>query len=150
MDPLSALSVAGTAVQFIDFISKLISAGRQLYKDGSLSVNAQAELATKDLKNYSDRMRQFLQLNLTSGYLTKDETTVLEDICDEADRMASSLIKRLGELKAPGKKKGKARAVKSAMLSISAMWDREEIDEFRSKLDVYRGVLDSTVLRTLR
>jgi hypothetical protein len=41
VDPLTALSLAGTIVQFVDFWSKLLLSGRELYKSGtgSLTVN---------------------------------------------------------------------------------------------------------------
>jgi hypothetical protein len=53
MDPLSALSLAGTIVQLIDFGGKLLSDTVQLYKSscGKLDANQQLQLITGDLQS---------------------------------------------------------------------------------------------------
>jgi hypothetical protein len=52
MDPLSALSLAGTVVQFVEFGGKLLKEGRELYRSttGSLTVNDELELVVVDLQ----------------------------------------------------------------------------------------------------
>jgi hypothetical protein len=52
MDPLSALSLAGSIVQFVDFGIKLLSGAGELYRShtGTLKINDQIELTTNDLK----------------------------------------------------------------------------------------------------
>jgi hypothetical protein len=59
MDPLAALSLAGTIVQFVDFGSKLLATGRELYKstNGSLTVNDEIELVTSDLLAITLKLR---------------------------------------------------------------------------------------------
>lgn len=53
LDPLSALSVAASVVQFVDFARKIVSKGKQLYKSpgGALRENEQTETATKRLQD---------------------------------------------------------------------------------------------------
>lgn len=60
MDPLTALSLAGTIVQFVDFGSKLLVECHQLYKSksGSLTVNDELSLATEDLRMVVDKLQQ--------------------------------------------------------------------------------------------
>jgi hypothetical protein len=52
MDPLTALSVAGSVVQFADFGMKLFAEGRELYKStrGILTANDELELVTVDFQ----------------------------------------------------------------------------------------------------
>ena len=55
LDPLSALSVAASVVQFLDFGNKIVSKGIQAYKsnDGALIENAEIEEATQRLAQLS-------------------------------------------------------------------------------------------------
>ena len=48
MDLLAALSVAAAIIQFVDYSTKVVSKGRELYKsiDGTLSENIELEAAS--------------------------------------------------------------------------------------------------------
>jgi hypothetical protein len=52
MDPLTALSLAGTIVQFVDFGSRLFTDSREFYKSttGTLKANEVLELIISDLR----------------------------------------------------------------------------------------------------
>lgn len=49
MDPLSALTIATSAVQFVDFASKLISRANEIRKNGSLEEVEFVRAQTSDL-----------------------------------------------------------------------------------------------------
>ena len=53
MEALTALSVASSVIQFVDFGCKLLSQSRQLYKsaEGILTENVDIEILTQDLIN---------------------------------------------------------------------------------------------------
>jgi hypothetical protein len=53
LDPLTAFSVTGTAIQFVDFSSKLFSKARQLHKStsGALSINEELNFAATSIVN---------------------------------------------------------------------------------------------------
>jgi len=52
MDPLTALSLAGNVVQFVDFGCQLLSHSRELYRSprGSLAADDEIHLVTVDLR----------------------------------------------------------------------------------------------------
>lgn len=56
MDPLSAVGLAGTLVQLVDFSSKIVKEGHELYKSGSTAINVQAEAATRDLLQLTTKL----------------------------------------------------------------------------------------------
>jgi hypothetical protein len=64
LDPLTALSVAGTIVQFVDFSSKILSHTAEFYNsaEGALSTNEELELVTADLSNLLARLRRPLYI----------------------------------------------------------------------------------------
>jgi hypothetical protein len=51
MDLLTALSLAGNIIQFVDFGTRLLSTTKALYRSsvGSLAINDELELVTSDL-----------------------------------------------------------------------------------------------------
>lgn len=155
MDPLTALSLAGTVIQFVDFGSKLVSAGRQLYKNGQLDIHAQAARAADDLLDYSVKLRRPLQTAESTRPLTEDEKA-LEKICQDCDVLAQSFLARLDRLKVPpqtkkGWKKGqKSKAWPSLRVALESLWTKEELQELGNKLQGYRQEMDSRILRSLR
>lgn len=75
MDPLTALSVAGTIVQFADFGCKLLSGYRELYKStsGTLAANEEIELVTVDLQAVVLKLRRSVCPKDPSNSLIKDD-----------------------------------------------------------------------------
>ncbi|KAK7949469.1 hypothetical protein PG988_016108 [Apiospora saccharicola] len=65
MDPMSAISLAGNIIAFIDFGGKLLSNTRQLYKskDGALSSVVDTEVVTLDLLKITQSLRTKLPEN---------------------------------------------------------------------------------------
>jgi hypothetical protein len=50
LDPFTTLSLVGNLIQFIDFSSKLVTKGREIYRsaDGALRENLEVEVVTAD------------------------------------------------------------------------------------------------------
>lgn len=63
MDPITAIRIAGSIVQFVDFGLKVVSKGNHIYRsgDGSLSEDHDPEVLTKDLVLFNARMQCALQ-----------------------------------------------------------------------------------------
>jgi len=147
MDPLSALSVAGTVVQFVDFSSKLISATRQLYSNSKLKVHEQAATAANDLLDYSTKIRRPLLLTSVSGCLTEDEAA-LEAVCHGCVDLAENFLKRLSRLKVPGQD---ARHIWDSLgQALLSIWTKDELDSIEQRLVEFRREIDSRVLSSLR
>jgi len=150
MDPLTALSVAGTVVQFVDFSCKLISASRQLYTKSELDVHGQAASATNDILDYTIKLRRTLRAPGGSAILTEDEL-LLESICKGCDDLARDLLVRLDKLKVPQKnKKGKAIIWSTLTAAFQSMWTGEDLLAIQDRLKEYRRQIDSRVIRSLR
>lgn len=83
IDPLTALPLAGTIVQIVEFGSKLAPRSQELYSSGSLSVNQELNLVTEILLKLLTKLRQ-PQLGLDLGVSSRDTFSyqVLIDLCD--------------------------------------------------------------------
>jgi hypothetical protein len=55
LDPLTALSLAGNIIQFVDFATKLFIKGREIYNpaEGLSVCDQELEMITKDLRDVS-------------------------------------------------------------------------------------------------
>lgn len=148
MDPITALSVAGTVVQFVDFGHKLISASWQLYTKSELGVHEQAASAANDILDYTVKLRRNLR---TPGSATlTEEELLLETICKGCDDLARDLLARLDKLKVPQKnKKGKAIIWRTLTAAFQSIWTGEDLLAIQDRLDEYRKQIDSRVIRSL-
>lgn len=144
MDPLTALSVAGTIVQFADFGTKLLSEGCAMYKSsiGVLSTNQELDLVTSDLRAVIGKLEKLFQWQFVSISPTGEEQedfNMVEKICDDATKLAEEIVVRVNELKVKGRKYRKWKSFRQA---IKSAWTREEI----SSLVKRRGALKDALL----
>lgn len=145
MDPLTCLSVAGTVIQFVDFASKLISKGHELYKAGELSVHEKVALATNDLLDLNIKLQQPLYSDVAHHRVTKDEAN-LQDLCNASSELAKELLERLGQLKITDKH-NVARSLRKAFRSV---WERKELNELEDRLERLRSAIHTRILASLR
>jgi hypothetical protein len=146
MDPLTTLSVAGTVVQFVDFGSKIIRGGIEVYKsaNGKLLFHEELEFITRDLTALTTKLSRPLRPTNPTA-LTKTETA-LEKLCDSSNKAAEDLLLRLDKLKI----EGEHRAWKSVRHAIKASWAQDEIDTVLDRLSRFKEELELHILVGLR
>jgi hypothetical protein len=136
MDPLTALSLAGNIMQFVDFSTKLISAIHQIHDKGEFDVLARVGSDANSLRDYATKLQRPLHAPGVSGCLTEDEI-LLERICQECSELAERLISRLAKLKC-SEKRNVWRSFGMALLSYWSKADwvamEERLAEYRRKL----------------
>jgi hypothetical protein len=139
MDPLTALSLAGNIIQFVEFGCRLLSTGKKLYRSsaGSLTVNNEIELITTDLSFLVTKLEQ----NRTDG------PNNFQNICDEAASVATEILKKLGKVNGND---GKYRKLKSVRAAIEQGWSGKELAVLEERLDQMREAIKTTILISLR
>jgi hypothetical protein len=148
MEPLSALSLAGNVVQFIDFGITLLSGALRLYKSpsGALPVNDEIELITDDLKALIVKLKG-------SDYATTLPDDGLQrisfgKICEGATEVAEELLRRLSKLKLRDGNQGKF--ISSIQQAVKTCWKEKEINELLKRLKNFKEALETRVLFSLR
>jgi hypothetical protein len=174
MEPASALAVAGNVLQFVEFISKLISKTLQIYKsdDGS----------SKDRRLLESHLKDFILLNARLSSDTRGRPTLevetntegvdnvvqhlvghaavlgqngldangardpIQDIAIKCSQIANELVVRLERMKL----KGNPRVWASLKAALADMWKTSELDELQRNLAVYKQQLELHVLISLR
>jgi len=152
MDPLSALSLAGTVVQFVDFGTTLLREARGLYRSssGALTANEELELVTTDLRALIFKLQHSEDPHDLPGPLTKndyDGQVSFEKICAGAVSTARELLERLEKLKLKGIKGSKWDAFQKA---VKGLWSKKEVTELVDRLNRFKEALDARILLSLR
>ncbi|CZR69404.1 uncharacterized protein PAC_19304 [Phialocephala subalpina] len=147
MDPLSALSIAGTVAQFVDFGNKLLTSSIQLYKSsrGSLKVHEELELITGDLQSVLFKLRGARSANSSDvGPSVVGDDHQFQDsfrkLCDEATLIAEELLDKLNSLRV---KDGKRPRWESLKVAVRSAWSKDEISALKTRLFTLREALHS-------
>ncbi len=103
LDPLSALSLASSIVQFVDFGIKLVSDGYELYDRGSLENNDEIEQATRDLTQLTENLatpsQNFAEQSGTAIRPPSKDERRLQDVAEACKELGDQLLLVLEELK---------------------------------------------------
>ena len=140
LDPLTALSIASSVIQIVDFGCKLVSDTQEIYHSasGATKNNVTAAEIAKDVnflyKDLTRKDQSFQRLDADDIALGK--------LVDSCTREAHALIKLLGELKVPkdtNQWKGLKTAIKNAR-------KRGKVDEVESRLLKIQKQINSRLL----
>jgi hypothetical protein len=144
MDPLTALSVAGTIVQFVDFSIKLLSTTRKLYRSdvGNLPDHEELEYVTTDLSRLAARLQQPPEQEEEWFQPSSPE---LQEISGKCDEVARELLKRLEAFKIE-----KNNAFRSFRVALQASWSKRDLNELVARLSTYRQSIQTHILADLR
>lgn len=143
LDPWTALTVASSVVQFVDFSIKIISKGNQYYKsaDGVLQQNAE-HIATADaFRRLSYGLSRSL-IALSQERKLSDDEKALQLAAQNCKNLASTLRDTVDKLRLPENNK----RWKSFRHAIKTYWSKEEIEDMLGKL---RSVREELVIHLL-
>lgn len=145
MDPMTAVALASSIVQFVDFSSKLVSKGHHIYTsaNGALSENLDLEAVTVDLSHLTARLKGYEGCTCP----TKDQQDLL-NLASSCDFLADQLMERLEKLKVD--KDAKHRKWKSFRQALKAVWSKKELDDMATSLASFRSQLELHILVSLR
>ena len=80
MEALAGVSLASNVIQFIDFSYTLVSRGKRIHRNGSLSEHGDLEKVTIALVDYNRRLQESLKSRLSSADgPTEDEKVLVHE-----------------------------------------------------------------------
>jgi hypothetical protein len=150
MDPLSALSLAGNIIQFVDFGVKLLSGAVRLYRSptGTLPINDEIELITTDLKALIIKLRGSSYFTILPDQDDEHQRLSFSKTCDGAIQVAEEVFERLNKVKAHSRKHRKV--LSSIQQAVKSCWEAEEIKNLLKRLKEYKEVIETRVLFSLK
>ena len=146
MDPLTALGLASSVIQVVDFSIRLVSKGVEIYKDGRLVENFDAEQTTQSLKGLNGKLQRSIQDSKCSGPLSEEDESLM-GLCANCESIANELLKRFDQIKVTGKHR-KWKSARQALKSVTG--SKDELEELARKLGMYRSEIILNVTVSLR
>ena len=149
MDPLSALSIAASTVQFVDFGCRLFSNTKELYdsSDGALIGHKQAEEAAVRLGELTEGLKASLCAKWGGRPVVPGEEA-LEAICTGCIEVSKQLHSILQPLRTDNRARHRGwQSFRKAFLSIRS---RKEIEAISLRLQRYSEELRTHVLVSVR
>jgi uncharacterized protein with PIN domain len=138
MDGLSALSVAASVAQFLEFGCSLVSKSKEIYRsaEGASSQKIEVESATKRLVDLSAKIREGA------------EDQALQTVCDGCISVSQTLLAKLEKLKVQDGQS--LRKYKSFRQALKSVWSKGSLDDVAKRLKAYQEEMDAHVLVSLR
>jgi hypothetical protein len=143
LDPLSALSLASSVVQFIDFGCKLVSEGCELYKKGASGKNDGLEQVTKDLARVTDGLTK---RGVPPAAKYSEDELVLQELAGSCKLIADELLGILEELK-PQKSQNGLESFRKALRSARK---KGKIQDVGHRLDKLQNQLSFRLIAILK
>jgi hypothetical protein len=150
MDGLSALSVAASVAQFIQFGASLVSKSKEIYQsaNGIPIQQAEAVTAAARLADLSQRIKLARQIEPRGTRGNSVDERALEAICDGCITVSQALISKLDKLKVDDAQK--YRKFKSFRQALKSVWSKGAVDEIARRLIAFQKELDQHLLVSLR
>jgi len=134
MDPFTAIGLASSIVQFVDYSTRLLSDAREIYTSvsGSTDQNKSLETITTEMKALSAK------LSLPANSTQSEDEKALRRIATECESVSKEILSLLTKIKSPNPK-SKLRSVWSALQS--KMHQAQKLD-LQNRLENCRDQLD--------
>ncbi len=146
MDPLTALSVAAAVIQFVDFGLRLTSAGIELYESGSLAVNDELELITRDLT----RLAQDIVAAPTHMLNYSEDEASLKKLANECQKIGEELLAQLKSLRVRPSGNHIKHGLESFRRSLRSVRKKGEIQSIENRLKRVQDQIKMNILNLLR
>ena len=147
MEPFSALAVATSAVQFLDFTSKVLSQGYKLRSStrGQTEDHEVLEDVTANLKNISLSLSANVEKKSGTSIQTQDDKE-FQELCRNCHTISIQLLESLERLKV----KSDASQWSSLRQALRTVWSADQINALDTRLDRCRQQLVVCILVSLR
>lgn len=136
-EPLVALSIATAVIQFVDFGTKLISKGKELYEsaDGVLADHAEVAAVSSRLVDLTKGLSASVEISTTKQ--PSPAEIALRQVSLDCQGCAAQFILAIDDLRVPCQR----RKWKSFRQALKSVWKEKGIEEQMIKLDRLRQLV---------
>lgn len=147
MDPVTAIGVAGSIVQFVDFGIRVVSKGYKLCRsvEGCLPEDLDLEVVTSDLLVLQTKLVD-AQPGANVTYKELEEFRSFEPLIKRSSDLAEQLLTKLNAAKA----QGRFRKWNSLRQAVKSVWSKKEVDDMAERLQSFKSELQLKLLVSLR
>ena len=124
LDPLNAISLASSIVQFVHFGTQMVLEGLELYQsdDGALAKNSELEAIVNDINQRSEIL-------IKTPQLCEDEVAI-QKLAESSKKIADELLEQLSRMRIPVSHK----RLQSSRKAVAAAWKKDKITDLERRL----------------
>ncbi len=153
MDPLTAIGLVSAIVQFVDFSSKLIAEGHQIYQsiEGASRANLHTESITNHINSLNSHLLQPVRRYSQTGVSSESETA-LRALAESCRTVASDLLILLNELKVDKHSQGAQRkweTFRKAVLTQNPK-NKDKIKSLEEALDILQKLINQHLVTMIK
>ncbi|KAM0805354.1 hypothetical protein BDR22DRAFT_785401, partial [Usnea florida] len=147
MEPLTALGLAASVAQFIDFGSKLVGKTREIARAGSSVSVADLSTLTSDLIDINKSLDSGINLVKAHNLILTKEEQALQDLTIKCNIIAQELVRSLNSLTLDESQRH--NIWKSGRAALVTVMKKKRVDDMASRLRDFREQLTLRVLLLL-
>jgi uncharacterized protein YukE len=134
MDPVSALGAASAAIQFFDFVSKLLTKSFEVYASSSelTGEHEDLQIITENLTSYNQALIS------AAGGVGNAEISSLCQSCNQVTENLMDVLKKL--------QKKKWTHWENFCIVLRTIWSEREITSLRERVNGYRQQISFQIL----
>lgn len=146
LDPMSALGLAASIIQFVDFGSRLLSEANEIYHSATGVTGANAELQgiAESLSSLSERLITPTSESKKPPSSPEEEICGIAALCKEISDELLSTINCMKVIEGP------RRRWRSFRHALEGIWKRDKIASLYKKLDELRSQLSVHIIAHIR
>jgi hypothetical protein len=145
MDPLSAVGLAGTVVQFVSFAHEIVSLGKEIYKSPTGSKQESMEIGTM-LKDLSELHQSLCYSWRQDASQRSREENTLFSLVKQCEPINNELQRVLRSLEI----QGTHRKWKSLRTAVKLVWKEGEINDLEKRLRRLQRQIDSHLVSDIK
>jgi hypothetical protein len=145
MDPMTALNVATSVVQFVEFAGTIFSSTWSIYRafNRDRSRYSDLETITRGLRDLNKDLVESLKWNPSHS---TDRDRQMIDLCGDCNRTALELIQALEHLRA----QAKSSVWGSFRIALSSVLGQDKVAEMQNRLEGFRHQMTMFLLVSVR
>lgn len=140
LDPMNAISLASSIVQFTQLGTKLVLEGLELYRsdDGAMAKNRELEAIINDINQRS-------KLLINTPQPSEDEVA-LQKLAELSRKIADELLEQLSTLRIPVSHK----RLQSSRKALGAAWKKDRITDLERRLSRLQNQINQRLVFMMR
>jgi len=148
LDPLTAVSLAGTVVQFVSFSHEIVSMGKQIYKSSSGTSTESIELKSMigDLVTIHEDLQRAFAADGSRVNSKQEETLIsLVNLCEPIYEELRGILES-----GQATKQGVHRKWRSFAVAVKMHWKEDQIHDMEKRLGRLQNQIDSHLISEIR
>lgn len=147
MDPLTAVSLAGTIVQFVSFSREIVHIGKETYMSasGARTETVEVETMIASLSTIHDSLRCVWSNDRVAHERSNQEQMLIKLVeqCEPIYKELQTILQKLHV-------QGNHRKWKSFCTALKYAWKEDEINDLEKRLIRLQGQIDSHLISDVR